>query len=250
MRAARSTRGAAAAAAPSSSAISSIAAPTRPTCCASSWTMAARGQALAVLGNHDDKFLRWLKGHDVKLTHGLERTVAQFAGRGRGVRDARRWPSSTGCRATSGSTTGGSPSPTPASSEDMLGRSLARRCAASASTATPPASPTQTACPSASTGRPTIAAAAVVYGHTPVAEPEWLNNTLCIDTGCVFGGKLTALRWPEREIVSVPARQAYAELRRPFGLPPRAARPAQAGALRLRLRFARTHRRSAIRRHL
>jgi len=60
----------------------------------------------------------------------------------------------------------------------------------------------------------------VVYGHTPVAEPEWLNNTVCIDTGAVFGGKLTALRWPERELVSVPARQAYAELRRPFGLPP------------------------------
>ena len=51
---------------------------------------------------------------------------------------------------------------------------------------------------------------AVVYGHTPVAEPEWLNNTMCIDTGCVFGGKLTALRWPERELVSVPAREAYA----------------------------------------
>ena len=63
-------------------------------------------------------------------------------------------------------------------------------------------------------------AAAVIYGHTPVAEPEWVNNTLCIDTGCVFGGKLTALRWPEREIVSVPARETYAELRRGFGLPP------------------------------
>ena len=47
--------------------------------------------------------------------------------------------------------------------------------------------------------------AAVVYGHTPVAEPGWLNNTLNIDTGCVFGGRLTALRWPERELVSVPA---------------------------------------------
>jgi hypothetical protein len=35
---------------------------------------------------------------------------------------------------------------------------------------------------------------AIVYGHTPVAEAEWQNNTLCIDTGCVFGGKLTALR--------------------------------------------------------
>ena len=58
--------------------------------------------------------------------------------------------------------------------------------------------------------------AMVVYGHTPVAEPEWLNRTINIDTGCVFGGKLTALRYPERELVSVPARQTYYEPVRPF----------------------------------
>ncbi len=45
----------------------------------------------------------------------------------------------------------------------------------------------------------------VVYGHTPVVEPEWLNRTINIDTGCVFGGRLTALRWPEKELISVPA---------------------------------------------
>ena len=45
----------------------------------------------------------------------------------------------------------------------------------------------------------------VVYGHTPVPEAEWVNSTICLDTGCVFGGKLTALRYPERELVSVPA---------------------------------------------
>ena len=43
----------------------------------------------------------------------------------------------------------------------------------------------------------------VVYGHTPVPEPEWLNRTINIDTGCVFGGRLTALRYPEQELVSV-----------------------------------------------
>ena len=58
--------------------------------------------------------------------------------------------------------------------------------------------------------------AAVVYGHTPVPEPEWLNRTTNIDTGCVFGGKLTALRWPEREFVSVPAARTYCEPARPF----------------------------------
>ena len=51
--------------------------------------------------------------------------------------------------------------------------------------------------------------AMVVYGHTPVAEPQWVNRTINIDTGCVFGGKLTALRYPEKEIVSVPAYQTY-----------------------------------------
>ena len=58
--------------------------------------------------------------------------------------------------------------------------------------------------------------AAVVYGHTPVPKATWLNNTLNIDTGCVFGGALTALRWPEREIVSVPAKREYAESVRPI----------------------------------
>lgn len=58
--------------------------------------------------------------------------------------------------------------------------------------------------------------AMVVYGHTPVPEPEWLNRTVNIDTGCVFGGKLTALRYPEREFVSVAAKRVYCEPRRPF----------------------------------
>ncbi|HEX6649725.1 MAG TPA: polynucleotide kinase-phosphatase, partial [Pyrinomonadaceae bacterium] len=58
--------------------------------------------------------------------------------------------------------------------------------------------------------------AMVVYGHTSVPEPEWLNGTICIDTGCVFGGKLTALRYPEKELVSVPALQTYYESAKPF----------------------------------
>ncbi|MDE0481080.1 MAG: polynucleotide kinase-phosphatase [Candidatus Poribacteria bacterium] len=58
--------------------------------------------------------------------------------------------------------------------------------------------------------------ATVVYGHTPVAEPQWINRTINIDTGCVFGGNLTALRYPEKELVSVPARQTYYEPAKPF----------------------------------
>ena len=58
--------------------------------------------------------------------------------------------------------------------------------------------------------------AMVVYGHTPVAEPQWVNRTINIDTGGVFGGKLTALQYPEKELVSVPARQTYYEPTKPL----------------------------------
>ena len=62
--------------------------------------------------------------------------------------------------------------------------------------------------------------AVVVYGHTPVPEAVWLNRTICIDTGCVFGGRLTALRYPERELVSVPAKRVYYEPVRPLAPAP------------------------------
>jgi protein phosphatase len=66
--------------------------------------------------------------------------------------------------------------------------------------------------------------ALVVYGHTPVPEAEWLNRTINLDTGCVFGGKLTSLRYPEMELVSVPAVRVYAEPDRPL-LPPGSPEP-------------------------
>ncbi len=61
--------------------------------------------------------------------------------------------------------------------------------------------------------------AMVLYGHTPAPTAEWVNNTMCLDTGCVFGGTLTALRYPEREVVSVPAERMYYEPARPL-VPP------------------------------
>lgn len=63
--------------------------------------------------------------------------------------------------------------------------------------------------------------AAVVYGHTPVPKAEWINNTICLDTGCVFGGTLTALRWPERAVVSVDAEAEHYAPIRPLGAEPR-----------------------------
>ena len=58
--------------------------------------------------------------------------------------------------------------------------------------------------------------AVVLYGHTPVPAAEWLNNTLCLDTGCVFGGRLTALNYPERSTVSVQADRVYHPPAKPF----------------------------------
>tara|TARA_R110002110_G_scaffold166602_1_gene367234 strand:- start:22292 stop:23053 length:762 start_codon:yes stop_codon:yes gene_type:complete len=49
----------------------------------------------------------------------------------------------------------------------------------------------------------------VVYGHTPVESATWCNKTICIDTGCVFGNKLTALRYPQMDIIEVEAGKNY-----------------------------------------
>ena len=61
----------------------------------------------------------------------------------------------------------------------------------------------------------------VVYGHTAVRDARFYNNTICLDTGCVFGGSLTALRYPERELVSVPAVRTYYESVKPLEQPER-----------------------------
>lgn len=56
----------------------------------------------------------------------------------------------------------------------------------------------------------------IVYGHTPISRPQWVNNTINIDTGCVYGHQLTALRYPERQLISVQALKTYYYPKRPF----------------------------------
>jgi len=175
-----------------------------------------RGVAFSVLGNHDDKLLRWFRTPDkVKLTHGLAQSVEQFEKEPLQVRDrvaefVAKLPSHLvldGGRlvvAHAGLTA------------DMHGR-VSGKVRAFALYG-------ETTGESDEFGLPVRlnwaanyrARASVVYGHTPTLTPEWVNRCICVDTGCVFGGALTALRWPEQELVSVPADKQYAEPRRPL----------------------------------
>lgn len=189
-------------------------------------SMVAGGTALCLLGNHEQKLARALDGRRVKTTHGLAESLDQLSDRPPAYREQvkgfiddlishyvldggnlvvahaglpERYHGRTSGRVRSvalfGDTSGetdeyGLPVRYPWA-EDYRGQ------------------------------------AAVVYGHTPVPHPEWVNNTVCVDTGAVFGGSLSALRWPERELVSVLAEEQYYEPVRPLaddgggGRPPR-----------------------------
>jgi protein phosphatase len=187
---------------------------------------AAAGIAFCVPGNHDAKFLRWLDGHNVTLTHGLERSVAQMKAEPRAFHQAVKafleaLPSHIWCDggrlvvAHAGLTA------------DMIGRSTAAVRSFCLYGDTDGATDAQGLAIRYHWAAGYRGETTIVYGHTPVADAAWLNNTLCLDTGCCFGGKMSALRWPEREIVAVPAVSQYAPQRRPFGHPP--LRPSAAG---------------------
>lgn len=180
---------------------------------------AAAGTGFCVPGNHDAKFLRWLKGHNVTLTHGLDRSVAQMEKTSKEFqRAAKRFldelPSHIWCD-------GGRLVVAHAGIlEGMIGRStgaVREFCLYGDTDGDTDANGLAIRFHWAADYR---GETTVVYGHTPVADAVWLNNTLCLDTGCCFGNKLTAVRWPEREIVSVPALRQYTTPHRQFGHPP------------------------------
>ena len=175
----------------------------------------AMGTALCVPGNHEWKLVRKLKGRPVTVSHGLQETLDQlneetpeFRERalhfldglvshyvldsGRLVVAHAGLPASMHGRGSSkvrefalyGETTG---------ETDEFGLPIRYNWAADYR-----------------------GTAVVVYGHTPVPNPEWLNNTINVDTGCVFGGRLTALRYPEKALVDVQAQQTYTDPLRPI----------------------------------
>ncbi|MFJ9426839.1 polynucleotide kinase-phosphatase [Streptomyces sp. NPDC101249] len=177
--------------------------------------MVRSGAALCVSGNHENKYGRHLKGRTVRPTHGLAETIAQMEGESDAFRaEVREFIDGlishyvldggrlVVCHA-------GLP-------EKYHGRTSGRvRSHALYGETTGETDefglPVRYPWAEEYRGR-----AAVVYGHTPVPEATWLNNTVCLDTGAVFGGKLTALRWPERELVDVPAEKVWYEPVRPL----------------------------------
>jgi protein phosphatase len=177
--------------------------------------MVAAGHAFCVPGNHDAKLQRWLEGREVQTTHGLQSTVEQLAAYSdtfkKEVRDfidslvshlifdeGRLVVAHAGIKElyvgrTSGKVREFCLYGDTSGETDEYGMPVRLNWAADYR------------------GKPSI-----VYGHTPTPEAQWLNNTICVDTGCVFGGKLTALCYPERTLVHVDAKQEYYAPKRPL----------------------------------
>ncbi len=180
-------------------------------------SMVASGSAIAVPGNHDIKLLRKLRGKEVKLTHGLAESVAQLEGEPEEFR--REVATFIDDLVSHYVLDGGHLGAAHAGmKEPMQGRGSGkvREFALYGETTGETDEyglPVRYDWAAEYRGKATV-----VYGHTPVPEAEWLNNTICVDTGCVFGRKLTALRWPERELVSVPAARVYFEPAKPLAM--------------------------------
>ena len=177
--------------------------------------MVQAGAAECVVGNHDFKLNKWLKGRKVQLNHGLDLTVAELEKTSDAFRKSVSefiWDLRSHFWLADGKLVVAHAG----LKEEMHGRGsgAVRNFAMFGETT---GEVDEFGLPvRLEWARDYRGQADVVYGHTPMAEVEWLNNTLCIDTGCVFGGKLTALRWPERETVSVAAKKQYAEPAKPL----------------------------------
>ena len=176
--------------------------------------MTEAGSALCVSGNHDNKLMRSLKGNPVTVSHGLAETLSQLETRSPEFRQkiinflyrlSEHYLLDDGNLAVAHAGV-------LEKYQARISRRVKEFCLYG-----------QTTGETDEWGLPVRqdwaleyrGEAAVVYGHTPVDRPKWTNNTINVDTGCVFGGHLTALRYPERELVSVPAARTYYEPARP-----------------------------------
>lgn len=174
--------------------------------------MVAAGSALCLKGNHEVRFAQYLQGGKLHIRHGLETTVAEF--------EALPADEQAGFRARALAFIGSLPGHLwldqgrlavahAGLKEAYIGRDSGRIASFALYGDTTGETddwglPVRRDWAQAYRGT-----CRVVYGHVPVQRAEWINGTLDIDTGCVFGGALTALRWPEGELLSVPAAQTY-----------------------------------------
>ncbi|HET9656601.1 MAG TPA: polynucleotide kinase-phosphatase [Kineosporiaceae bacterium] len=190
--------------------------------------MVAAGDALCVPGNHEQKLQRALRGRQVQVTHGLAESLAQLDAEPEEFR-AEVFRFLDGLVSHYVLDGGRLVVAHAGLMQRYQGRASGRVrdfCLYGQTTGETDEYGLPVRYPWAQEYRGT---ATVLYGHTPVPEPEWVNGTLCLDTGCVFGGRLTALRYPERELVSVPAQRVYYEPVRPFPANPTASQAEVAG---------------------
>ncbi|GAA1989051.1 polynucleotide kinase-phosphatase [Catenulispora subtropica] len=177
--------------------------------------MVEAGHALCVTGNHENKLVRALDGRNVKVAHGLAESLEQLGAEDEDFR--KRVRAFCDGLISHYVLDGGKLVVAHAGlKEEFHGRASGRvRSFAMYG---------ETTGETDEFGLPVRypwahdyrGQATVLYGHTPVLDLEWVNNTLCLDTGVVFGGRLSALRYPEREPVSVPAEQVWYEPVRPL----------------------------------
>ncbi len=178
-------------------------------------SMVADGTGLCVAGNHESKLVRKLKGRNVQVSHGLAESLEQLELESPEFRQlaARFMDGLISHYVLDG---GNLVVAHAGMKEEYQGRASARVrdfCLYGETTGETDewGLPVRADWAAGYRGKATV-----VYGHTPVAEPAWLNRTINVDTGCVFGGSLTALRYPENELVSVPAARVYYEPVRPL----------------------------------
>jgi len=174
--------------------------------------MVRGGAAICLPGNHDMRLVRLLRGAEMELTYGLDKTVDELQRLPDGVREefSRQAASFFGSLVSHAVLYDGKLVAAHAGmKEQMQGRdsTSVREFALVGETT---GETDECGLPVRYDWAPSYSGrATVVYGHTSVFDAEWVNNTINIDTGCVFGRKLTALRYPEMELVSVPAKRPY-----------------------------------------
>jgi len=174
--------------------------------------MVAAGSALCVAGNHEMSLASCLLGKDPVLSPGTRRSLQQIDGLPAAARRrfVKRFLEFVAALPSHLVLDGGRLTVAHAGiKSEQIGRDSAevRRFAAHGDTTGEVdlyGLPVRIKWAAAYRGRPLV-----VYGHTPVLAVEWINNTVNIDTGCVYGGSLTALRYPERLVVRGPAERAH-----------------------------------------